>query len=760
MPARADVTEGRTWRDIAALFRTGQPAELTAFIQACPDFPMRDQAVTLAGRDMPGARSLALGIVGQGLAFGRAAAFGAEVELAAHALLREDFDRYPGTILPFTLSRAASEALTALNLSGRYKEALAFADEVGPLYDDEPQNGSTIRVARITALYQLGRIDEAKAAIPRERARGVTPAAQIELDRLDRLVAAMTGDATERRVDRPETVVSEQLAEENRQGRELLDRFTSLLAGSGTEMNEWRAMQLIRDGTAIFTHPSRGRDPALLRDSLAKLKTARDWAQHQGSSAHENDALWGMYLCLDRLAEPAEAATALQALRANLERPRANIANPIERGGITSHYPFLFPALCKMLAQTRNGPALLEAMEGAKGRAVADLLVKRSGAPMQDRSLAEPAARLPALMQRERAHYLSYFVDEDETYAVLVGKDGSIHQAESIPLGRVAIRSAAERADPRMWQDDPVSQRLASLVTWLAAHRASGLLQDGDHICYSPDEHLHQVPLHVLEIDGAPLVERFSLSRTHGAAALSILLGRAAPARPSRYLAVEVPTLQNTRLPGFEEGLARARVTLGDYMSGGGGEALIGAAARPEALGGGRDLTHRIVHFATHGRFPRGTGADGVQLNPYTKSGLLLAGPNGLPDEVEVSAGRLEAAFLTPQRILDMELDLAESHVTMQACVSGLSEEGLGGDALGLDWALMQAGARSVLASHWNISLGLSAEFFDRFYQYWLEEGLTRAHAWWSTIRDLRAAGGELRSPYCWAAFSLSGDWR
>ncbi len=93
MTARADVTGGRTWRDIAALFRAGQPAELTAFIQSCPDFPMRDQAVALAGQDMPGARSLALGIVGQGLAFGRAAAFGAEVELAAHALLREDFDR-------------------------------------------------------------------------------------------------------------------------------------------------------------------------------------------------------------------------------------------------------------------------------------------------------------------------------------------------------------------------------------------------------------------------------------------------------------------------------------------------------------------------------------------------------------------------------------------------------------------------------------------------------------------------------------------
>lgn len=744
-----------TWQDIATLFRTGPPAALTQFVQSCPDFPLRDQAAQLATTDMPAARSLALGMVGQGLSFGRAAALGAEVAVAAHALLREDFESYgPKVVLPFTLSRAASEALHALNLAGRYTDALAFADEVIPLYDAEPENGPTIRVARITALYQLSRIDEAKEAIARERARGVTGAAVIELDRLGRLIAQMTGAVTQRKEQKPATEASEALFKENRRQREIMDRMTALLGGAGEETNEWRAMQLIRDGTAIFTHPSKGKDPTLLRESLAKLTVARDWARDNASAAHENDALWGIYLCQSRLSTPAEAAAALQALRANLEKARASVANPVERGGITSLYPHLFPALCKMLTQTNNPVALLDAMEGAKGRAVADALVKRSGAPMDDRILAEPAARLPALMRQVRAHYVSYFVDDEETYAVLVAKDGSTHQADPIPLGREAIRAAAEQANPKTWNGDAVDARLAPLVAWLEPHVASGLLADGDHICYSPDEHLHHIPLHVLLFGGEPLAARFSVSRTHGAAALSILLGRPASARPARYVAIEVPTQDDTTLKGFMEALEHARMVLRECAQ---GDEILREAARPDALRQ-LDLTHSVVHFATHGRFPH--AGDPVPANPYTTSGLLLAGPDGIPDQHRVETGQMEEAFLTPQRILDMGLDFTGSHVTMQACVSGLAEEGLGGDALGLDWALTQARATSLLGAHWNIGVGVSAFYFECFYRHWLQDGLSRGRAWWSTIRDLRGAGGEFSAPYAWAAFSLSGDWR
>ncbi|HEY2151202.1 MAG TPA: CHAT domain-containing protein, partial [Vicinamibacterales bacterium] len=99
------------------------------------------------------------------------------------------------------------------------------------------------------------------------------------------------------------------------------------------------------------------------------------------------------------------------------------------------------------------------------------------------------------------------------------------------------------------------------------------------------------------------------------------------------------------------------------------------------------------------------------------------------------------------------------SHVSLMSCVSGLSREGRGGDALGLEWALIQAGATSLLASHWYISARLAADFFERFYQHWLVDGMSRAAAHSMAIADIRGSAGE-DAAHAWAAFSLIGDWR
>jgi CHAT domain-containing protein len=96
----------------------------------------------------------------------------------------------------------------------------------------------------------------------------------------------------------------------------------------------------------------------------------------------------------------------------------------------------------------------------------------------------------------------------------------------------------------------------------------------------------------------------------------------------------------------------------------------------------------------------------------------------------------------------------------MMACVSGLSREGVGGDALGLEWAMIQAGAASVLSTHWNVRANLAATFVRTFYEQWLGKKRSRADALSATIASLRAAGGTAGEIASWAAFSLTGDWR
>lgn len=163
-------------------------------------------------------------------------------------------------------------------------------------------------------------------------------------------------------------------------------------------------------------------------------------------------------------------------------------------------------------------------------------------------------------------------------------------------------------------------------------------------------------------------------------------------------------------------------------------------------------LTQRIVHFSTHGVFPD-------FRSPFDYSGIVLATDGELPDETAVAAAADSSAVLTPSKVLDTGLELAGSHVSLMACVSGLSREGRGGDALGLEWALIQAGATSVLASHWYISARQAAEFFERFYEHWIVDGLSRAAAHARAMQDLKRRHGDEHVDV-WAAFSLVGDWR
>jgi CHAT domain-containing protein len=106
--------------------------------------------------------------------------------------------------------------------------------------------------------------------------------------------------------------------------------------------------------------------------------------------------------------------------------------------------------------------------------------------------------------------------------------------------------------------------------------------------------------------------------------------------------------------------------------------------------------------------------------------------------------------------------------VTLQACVSGRAKEGIGGDALGLEWAFLINGASSLLASHWKVPADWAAKFSLKFYQKWLFENVSRAQAWRKTVLELfsecESQELEKEHPECrayyWAAFSLSGDWR
>jgi hypothetical protein len=469
-----------------------------------------------------------------------------------------------------------------------------------------------------------------------------------------------------------------------------------------------------------------------------------------------NDAMWGIYLCQSRLNQRSRAADALLGLRASLEAARASIADPLRRGGVFSQYPHLFAALCTQLQKAGRTDSLLEAIEASKGRGVADILTRKAGIAVSDATVYAAAEQLPALTREHDFHYLTFFVDEHETYAALVTKIGDVLAVPPIALGQAVIREAATQADPREWDTrwgDNTASILSPLVEWLEDLVVEGVIEEDDHLCYAADEDLSNVPLQYLPVAGRPLIETVSLSRIHGAAHLAhVLAADAAP--PARFHGFLAPTRQNRERPSWSElqrHLRQPIAWLGNHLE---GDAVEEADASLEHVAG-MDLRGQVLHFSAHGTFPQ-READGT---PFEHSGIILGFRGHLADEERLQARDL-SGVLTPRRVLDAGLELSNSHVSLMSCVSGLSREGLGGDALGIEWALLQAGAQSLLAAHWNIDARVAAAFFERYYEHWLGEGTTRAQALRLTVREFREQPEPFSRSENWAAFSLTGDWR
>jgi CHAT domain-containing protein len=75
-----------------------------------------------------------------------------------------------------------------------------------------------------------------------------------------------------------------------------------------------------------------------------------------------------------------------------------------------------------------------------------------------------------------------------------------------------------------------------------------------------------------------------------------------------------------------------------------------------------------------------------------------------------------------------------------------------------LNRAFRIAGAQAVLASHWPVSNAATQALMKNFIAHW-QAGMPRAQALRRAQRELRQSEDH-SSPYFWAAFTLTGQWR
>jgi tetratricopeptide (TPR) repeat protein len=811
MPRPASEVGATTDSELMRLFASADTAAMVAFVERCPASALKGKVLEAMKGGFPEIQLLALSWLADPYCRGADPALGIAICEAAYAVAQQAF---AGTKSPSYLTIVGHAAVTCLvgyASQGKHRDVIRFGQAASDWLKARGCDEKKLELLlhRIEAHLSLEQFDEAGALLDQAEKISISPEQPAESLRLKRLRHQFDSVARQRAMQLPPEQVSEsdtfaahykdwlQQVQQLRTmvSGEMFDslrakldalvadlennvikspsdwearirsfkaELTDFLSGGAGGMNALRNRNRAIEAANIFRDPVKGRDPASIAASLVVLIEARSWAKRNNCADDENFALWSLFLCYSRTGQAEHAIDVLQALRSNLESRRSRIADPMERAGVLREYPLLFDELCHLLCHAGRAAELLDAMEGAKGRVLADVLTRQRGEAVPDSEFREPAEELTRILQATNAHYVSYFVGEAETYAVLVARDGSM-RCQAIAIGREQLQELVELADPTTWSrprggffaapPTRLPDRLACLVQWLEPFVEAGTVRPGDHLCYCPDQQLHLVPLHYLPFRGEPLVRHFSISRIHSISAVVALLRQPAVI-PVDFMAAQVPAKED-RDPGKVSMLARVPQWLTERRA---GIALAREQATVDAVAK-LDLTRRVVHFATHGTFPLRDSRE-RNPNPFQASGLALAKDGTLPSLARVAAGKADDTLLTPERVLNLRLD--GSHVTLQACVSGLAKEGIGGDALGLELAFLLAGAQSMLTTHWNVSAAASADFSIRFYQKWLVDKLTRAQAWREAMLDLmkEETPSDLPGEYYWAGFSLSGDWR
>lgn len=191
-------------------------------------------------------------------------------------------------------------------------------------------------------------------------------------------------------------------------------------------------------------------------------------------------------------------------------------------------------------------------------------------------------------------------------------------------------------------------------------------------------------------------------------------------------------------LPETAGELQKVARTLGASSS----DLLLGSRATEAAFRAEPLDQFRVLYFATHGLLPG-------ELNCQTQPALALS-PPAVPAATKAEDGLLDASEIAGLRL---NADL----VVLSACNTAESGTKFGGEALsGVAQAFFFAGARTLIASHWQVPSAATVSLMVGMFE--------RIGSGGGTAQALRQAQLALinqpatANPFFWAAFTVLGD--
>jgi CHAT domain-containing protein/Tfp pilus assembly protein PilF len=317
--------------------------------------------------------------------------------------------------------------------------------------------------------------------------------------------------------------------------------------------------------------------------------------------------------------------------------------------------------------------------------------------------------------QKRNMVLAEYFVTKDKTFIFVVSSREKELHTIIVPLSAQKISFCLEN----YWREVVQYPSYGDVGdTWLALGNdiiqpLQEFLVEDDVIYFAPHGLLHYFPLHVLRIQGEPLIRRHPVVYSPSASLMRFLQNKGSG------------KLQSCVSFGvaFEEESSKVAELFNS-------EPYNGYLATKEKVlqnSVGKD----VIHFSCHGYFD--------ELNPLSSG-------------VELYNGEI----LSAREIFGMKLK--SELAVLSACQTGLNQKSPGDELIGLSRAFIYAGVSSVIVSLWSVNALSAKELMLEFYSL-LKSGKDKATALQQAQKKMMEKK-KYSHPYFWSPFVLVGKWK
>ncbi len=402
------------------------------------------------------------------------------------------------------------------------------------------------------------------------------------------------------------------------------------------------------------------------------------------------------------------------------------------------------------LAERRRARELVDRLTQAEALRTDSAPTASASAPLRREPVAITAAAASAALPDSLTALIEYVtgLDGAPTSVFVVTRDGV--QGRVLPAADSVLPSIDRFV--ALLEDGQDPRGPAATLGPALLGPALGLLAPTvDRLLVVPDGPLHRLAFDALRLpDGRLVVERYTVALAPSAGVLATL--RTRPARAERAGGAMLLALGD---PAFarEQGDHTARGELfRDAFDRSGGLPRL-AAAGDEVRDVARYAPEAVVRV-------RGDASEAfLKRAPLARFGILHFATHALVDEatlartaLALAPGEGEDGFLSPADLAALHLDA--DLVVLSACRTAGGVIVAGEGLQGLTGPLLEAGARSVVATQWRIGDRSTVQLVDRFYSA-MAEGMRVADA----LREAKLAAMRHGAPARdWAAFTVVGD--